>query len=951
MEKVANALRAAYHSVGKEMPEGKRFMNPLLKMINSGEDIKVEMIQDAMEQYLMDKGEYDVAKSFIVYREKHKHLREWVSEKKKFIAKYKKSKNTANATVDDNSNVGNKNIGVLNAEIHKSDNIQISRGMIMDKLKELYPDFNYRQYLKDLENHIIYKNDESSFAGAISPYCCAISMYPFLINGIKGLGGLSCKPKNLDSFCGMYINLIFALAGQFAGAVATPEALMMFNYFAQKEFGDDYWKHNNEFYKIGPELRKLLNQSHYWCATLDELQAHDFGTQELNGLRDSIILESTRPLTNEEMADIHESILSGSFDGFKLGDGTRTIQSTIHQFFQQIIYSINQPAASRGQQSAFVNFAYFDKPFFDAMFNEFVFPDGSRPDWDSLNWLQKDFMMWFNAERLRCVITFPVESFALIYKDGKFVDEENAKFVADEYARGHSFFTYISDTADSLSSCCFDGEEVMRIMQNGESAMMTISDFVNAFTDEHAAKNISQDITICAYDSEGNASEQKITGILKKLYTGKMYKFETNSGSINVTADHLILVKNKVNTFESVSAEYLTEHTDAYEMIIEDNQIHVIEDDHIQSMVTTEKIKNVVVTTVENKDVYDIELADKHYFAANNIITHNCRLKNKIQTKEFNYTNGNMSIQTGSKSVITLNLNRIVQNACRDLVDNETFNNTKTPLSTKFNMLSDYIDEILERVYKYHTAYNELLHDMFNAGLLPAYTNGFIDLKKQYLTIGLNGLNEAAEFMGLECNKNDDYALFCQTIFSRIKENNIKHKTKKTTYNTEQIPAESLAIKNYNWDKADGYWVPEDRNLYASYIFKPSDEKLSVLDKLVLHGKDYIGDYLDGGSAAHINLSDHLTSEQYWDLMEWAAQNGCQYFTFNIPNTECNDCGFIAKTPFEKCPKCGSEHITMYTRVIGYLTAIKNWSQGRQIEHTTRVYSNSVDTAGGTQFK
>lgn len=781
VEKVANALRAAYHSVGKEMPEGKRFMNPLLKMINSGEDIKVEMIQDAMEQYLMDKGEYDVAKSFIVYREKHKHLREWVSEKKKFIAKYKKSKNTANATVDDNSNVGNKNIGVLNAEIHKSDNIQISRGMIMDKLKELYPDFNYRQYLKDLENHIIYKNDESSFAGAISPYCCAISMYPFLINGIKGLGGLSCKPKNLDSFCGMYINLIFALAGQFAGAVATPEALMMFNYFAQKEFGDDYWKHNNEFYKIGPELRKLLNQSHYWCATLDELQAHDFGTQELNGLRDSIILESTRPLTNEEMADIHESILSGSFDGFKLGDGTRTIQSTIHQFFQQIIYSINQPAASRGQQSAFVNFAYFDKPFFDAMFNEFVFPDGSRPDWDSLNWLQKDFMMWFNAERLRCVITFPVESFALIYKDGKFVDEENAKFVADEYARGHSFFTYISDTADSLSSCC--------------------------------------------------------------------------------------------------------------------------------------------------------------------------RLKNKIQTKEFNYTNGNMSIQTGSKSVITLNLNRIVQNACRDLVDNETFNNTKTPLSTKFNMLSDYIDEILERVYKYHTAYNELLHDMFNAGLLPAYTNGFIDLKKQYLTIGLNGLNEAAEFMGLECNKNDDYALFCQTIFSRIKENNIKHKTKKTTYNTEQIPAESLAIKNYNWDKADGYWVPEDRNLYASYIFKPSDEKLSVLDKLVLHGKDYIGDYLDGGSAAHINLSDHLTSEQYWDLMEWAAQNGCQYFTFNIPNTECNDCGFIAKTPFEKCPKCGSEHITMYTRVIGYLTAIKNWSQGRQIEHTTRVYSNSVDTAGGTQFK
>ena len=58
--------------------------------------------------------------------------------------------------------------------------------------------------------------------------------------------------------------------------------------------------------------------------------------------------------------------------------------------------------------------------------------------------------------------------------------------------------------------------------------------------------------------------------------------------------------------------------------------------------------------------------------------------------------------------------------------------------------------------------------------------------------------------------------------------------------------AESLAIKNYNWDKEDGYWVSDDTNLYASYIFKPNDKSLSIFDKITLHGRDYIGDFLDG---------------------------------------------------------------------------------------------------------
>lgn len=337
---------------------------------------------------------------------------------------------------------------------------------------------------------------------------------------------------------------------------------------------------------------------------------------------------------------------------------------------------------------------------------------------------------------------------------------------------------------------------------------------------------------------------------------------------------------------------------------------------------------------VENKLVYDIQLSENHYFSANNIITHNCRLKNKVQTKEFSFTNGNMGLETGSKSVITLNLNRITQ----DWSKKSSYRSAKDFDEYAWDSFKQYLGTILERVYKYHTAYNELIWDMHDAHLLSAYDAGFIDLNKQYLTIGLNGLNEAAEYLGLVCNDNEQYAKFCQNIFSFVKEKNTEHKTKKTTFNTEQVPAESLAIKNYNWDKEDGYWVPEERNLYASYIFVPSDKERNIFEKIRMHGKDYIGDYLDGGSAAHLNLEEHLSEKQYRHILKYAADNQCSYFTFNVIMGECSECGHIENHNIDKCPVCGNEKIYKYTRIIGYLTRIDNWSQGRQIEQKTRVY-------------
>ena len=572
-DKIKNAVKSAFNSIGYTVDDD--VYDEIVNSVKVWDEMGIEDIQDQVIETLRNLDYNEVADSYLIYRYKHHQARVMVEAKKAFIEKYKQSSNTANATIDDNSNVANKNIGILNAEGHKEENILISRAMITSKLKELFPDFDSKQYEKDLEHHIIYKHDESSFMGAIAPYCCSISMYPFLNNGIKGLGGLSASPKNLDSFCGIFINLVFAISGNFAGAVATPEFLMYFDYFARKEWGEDYY-----------------------------LKAD---------------CEITTPHCIRH----------------------KTIKSQIRQHFQQVVYSINQPTAARGMQSAFWNLAYFDKPFFDAMFGNFVFPDMTSPVWDSLNWLQKEFMQWFNEERLKTILTFPVESFALIYKDGDFIDKENADFVAEEYARGHSFFTYISDTADSLSSCC--------------------------------------------------------------------------------------------------------------------------------------------------------------------------RLKNKVDTKEFNFTNGNMGVETGSKSVITLNLNRIVQDCTRKHNYCMLEENLQQSISM-YGRFPDYLKEdlnnILKRVYKYHIAYNECLWDMYDAGLLPAYKEGFISLNKQYLTIGINGLNQSWEYLGGECNKNSEYERYCQFIFSTIKNSNTNANGKyfghKVTFNTECVPAESAAIKNYNWDKEDG---------------------------------------------------------------------------------------------------------------------------------------------------
>lgn len=674
VNKIDAAITKAFNAVNE--PIDSDILQDIKDELYINNIVSVEELQDQLEKALMACDYYDVAKAFILYRRKRAESRA-LNEKKQFIKDYAKAKNAATGSkYDANANVTEKNIVTLNGELFKGDVIKVNRAILTDKIRELYGEELAKEYIRMLEQHLLYKHDETS----IMPYCVAITMYPFLLEGLQPIGGLSARPKNLDSFCGMFVNLVFAISSQFAGAVATGEFLMYFDYFARKEWGDDYWK---------------------------------------------------RP---EEMVDKH-----------------RNIDKTLEQKFQQIVYSINQPAAARNFQSVFWNISYFDKNYFEGIFGEFYFPDGTQPQWESLSWLQKKFAKWFNEERTKCILTFPVETMALLTNGEDVVDEEYADFTAEMYSKGHSFFTYMSDSPDSLSSCC--------------------------------------------------------------------------------------------------------------------------------------------------------------------------RLRNEVTDNQFSYSLGAGGIATGSKSVMTLNINRLVQ----DVVNNG------------YDMI-EYLRENVKKVHKFQTAYNELLKDYLKDGLLTVYTAGFIDMKKQYLTIGVNGVIEAAEFLGIPVNDNPTYREFMQSILKTISDENRKARTKELMFNTEFVPAENLGVKHANWDRKAGYVVPRD--CYNSYFYAVEDTSLTVLDKFKLHGKEYV-QYLDGGSALHMNLDEHLSKEQYRNLLRVAAVNGTNYFTFNIPNTICNDCGHIDKRYLKECPKCGSKNIDYATRVIGYLKRISNFSQARQEEASRRFYTHA----------
>lgn len=571
-----------------------------------------------------------------------------------FIRNYINANNAATGSIfDANANVTNKNVGTLMAELNKDIRIQIKRKLVTSFMQEDVA----KKYIEQLEKHQIYCHDESQ---SVLPYCLAATIYPFVENGLKFLGGDSKAPKHLSSFNGGFINLIFALSSQVAGAVAVPEYLLYFDVFAKLDYGADY------------------------------LEKH---------------------------------------------------QDIIKQELQQVVYAINQPASARGCQSAFVNISIFDKYYFNALFEHLTFPwqiSHFRPDWESVNKLQKFFLKWFNEERTKALLTFPVVTVAMLHNGEEILDKEYEDFVCEEVPKGNSFFTYLSDSVDSLSSCC--------------------------------------------------------------------------------------------------------------------------------------------------------------------------RLRNSIedQINDFQYSLGAGGIQTGSINVITLNMNRFVQDFKKDYegLDEDFFPNLLEALKKQIILM-----------HKYQLGFRELYKTLIEKDMMPIYTAGFINLDKQFVTIGLNGVLESAEFLGIQGNYNKEYMNYLKDIFSTIsKTNKESSKLLNIKINTELIPAESVGVKFARWDKEDGYVVPRD--CYNSYLYPVEDETISIIAKFYMHGKEVM-DLLDGGSANHIQLEEYPSKESYRKLLKVAVKSGCPYFCTNVKVTICNNCGYIDKRTLNYCSKCGSTNVDYGSRIIG----------------------------------
>lgn len=570
--KVKHGICEAYTVVNEVCPDG--LIESLIKNLLIYDRISSSEIRRQVEEALMSVNK-KVARAYIKKYEEKEGKDKTLKTDSDFIRDYINASNASTGSkYDSNANVENKNVVTLGQELHKGKNIQQNRYIMQNKIKALYSKKLADQYIKDLETHVLYKHDESGTPGY--PYCVAITMYPFLIDGLKNLGGQSKAPTDLKSYCGEFINLVYSVSSQFMGAVATPEFLMYMDYFIRKDYGEDY---------------------------LDILDKQ-----------------------------------------VELNRKGRTLEQVIENCFQQVVHSMNMPAGNRGYQTVFWNVGYFDKNYFDGVFGEFRFPDGTAPKWETLSWLQKKFMKWFNEERTKYVLTFPVETMAMLTDGHDIVDKEYADFTAEMWSEGHSFFCYLSDSPDSLSSCC----RLRNSLKDGEE------------DDEH-------------------------------------------------------------------------NHT-------------------------------------------------THQFSM-----------------------GTASVATGSKSVMTINLNRVIQNATRKYFEEvegiELEKGVQVDIKKVkdkellYKYISTGITEMTERVHKYQRAFNEIVKDFLNANMLDVYRAGFINMRKQYLTIGVNGLTDAAEFLSIEPNLNKDYEEFVNNILETINISNRKDRTRDCMYNTEFVPKHTGHVK------------------------------------------------------------------------------------------------------------------------------------------------------------
>lgn len=1023
-DKIRHSVSAAFQSVGKELTDED--FDSIYGHLKLHDGISVEEIQDQVSTALMQGGFYEVAKSYILYREKHREAR-LVREKIDYITRYSKSKENAasNSNTDANANNSVKNVSSIEAEVFKDKNRLIQRQMMKDKLNVMFPEVA-KQYAKDIEHHTLYVHDESSSA-IQKAYCGAYTLYPLMTEGVGNIDNITpCPPNDIQSFSGQVTNLVFALSAQSKGAVALGDYMIALNYYVVKEFGSNYYEKLDSImcnsnvvdwqkYTIRRDIRKAFKQFIYGinqpagnrgfqCVTEDTELWTPNGFKKFSELKAGDLCYTYR--NGKFQVEPILALTVKDFDGDLLQFCSRDYQQTVTPEHRVLNYKTNSDELRLTPASELFNKTAIRVPVSGVLEKEdynisdagikllaALYTDGSFDYQEGHGDARTTFYVSTKRNGYHILKeSLEIEQIGYSEYESK-ASIKNVAVIRPEKKSIRKFASLIDYNKKDIADILFEfSPKQLRMFFDtwaqfdGQTRNKDNSRLMLQCDNELIADKIQRLALQAGFNSKIDYRYRKANGVFKESYTryviiykstdkrsithykkvpykGKVWCPSTNAGIV------VFREKNKmpyitgncpftnINIFDKYYFQTMFgdfyypdgtqpqwEAIDALQRIF----VELLREIRLLKPVT---FPVVTIALLYDENGYkDKEYADfcaeewakgsSHflYHSDNaNAISSCCRVSNKITENTFSSTTGMTGVMTGSCNVITLNINRIIQDCDKAFGIRQHGGWTE---NTSF--IKDYLQDILKRVYKYHIAYKTMLYELEDEGMITYSNAGYLYIKKLYSTVGVLGYYEAAKFLGLEDNS-EEYKRFMAFIMKTIsdynKKNSIHDKKRPFVFNLEAVPGENLAVKLYNWDKADGYVVPEDQNLYNCYFFNPWKEE-NILNKIKLHGGE-ISKASDGGQGCHLNLSDHLSKSQYLKVMDVARHEKCNYFTFNIPMSECEDCHHVVNGPIKECPICHSKRISYYTRIIGFLVKVSNWSKERQKEFTKRYFGNA----------
>ena len=288
-----------------------------------------------------------------------------------------------------------------------------------------------------------------------------------------------------------------------------------------------------------------------------------------------------------------------------------------------------------------------------------------------------------------------------------------------------------------------------------------------------------------------------------------------------------------------------------------------------------------------------------------------CRLRSETSHEFFNSFGAGKS-KIGSIGVVTMNLPRYAYEAKR-------FGN----LGAAFK---DRVKSHFKLASKINHAKRMIVKDAIDAGIHPLYEFGFMELDKQYSTVGVNGLYEAIEALGMDIVSPEGTKFTVELMEQLNRWIEDEENDRKFPHNVEQIPAESMAVKAATKDRMAGY--QDEYNLYSNQ-FIPLTAKTDVLNRIHLQGQ--LDKHFSGGSVLHLNIGQPLSVEATVKLMKICANQGVVYWAANYVLKECSE-GHLTAGNGNACDICGKEIVNEYTRVVGFLVNTKNFSKARR-EH------------------